>query len=157
MKPVIEVGCGGRRVNGEIAALGYHVRLQVPGFACLACNGLDLHDLEDPSTSDLKRRIGYLGDSEIIAGELMPLTTRAASDAVDIFFRYVAGYIQAVPRHLYFDALRLQVIDATEAYKPNPDCSICGKGRDELCGLGDASTTDQCLLPAPEGGEYVIA
>lgn len=149
MKPLIEVGCGGKRADGRIVALGYHVRLQVPGAACLACNGLDLTQLEDPSSSEMKRRIGYVTDGDLIAGELMPLTTRAAADAVDIFFRYVTGYAPTI-RHLYFDALRLRSLDLSEAYDPRGDCTLCGPTELCIAGTGDGLGTDQQVLPAPD-------
>jgi molybdopterin/thiamine biosynthesis adenylyltransferase len=148
-KPVIEVGCGGKAWEGQIVALGYHVRLQVPGDICLACNGLDLTDLEDPSSSEMKRRAGYVIGGDLVLGELMPLTTRAAADAVDLFFRYVTGYARPVPRHLYYDALRLVTIDATTAYHPQPLCSLCGEDSATLAGAGDALSEDQQVLPAP--------
>ena len=59
-KPLIEVGCGGKSREGKITALGYHIRLQVPGGVCLACNGMDLRYLEDPTTTAMKREIGYI-------------------------------------------------------------------------------------------------
>ena len=154
MKPVIEVGCGGRRENGEVAALGYHVRLQVPGAACLACNGLDLRELEDPTSSEMKRRIGYFNDDQLIAGELMPLTSRAAADAVDLLFRYVSGYTKPVPRHLYFDALRFQTIDATAAYSTNPNCTLCGDGKAALSAAGDTLSSNQQVISPPERDAY---
>ena len=149
MKPLIEVGCGGKRSDGRIVALGYHVRLQVPGAACLACNGLDLRDLEDPSSSEMKRRVGYVTGGDLIAGELMPLTTRAAADAVDIFFRYVTGYAPTI-RHLYFDALCFQSLDLSDAYESRGDCTLCGSTELSIAGTGDRLGTDQQLLPVPD-------
>jgi molybdopterin/thiamine biosynthesis adenylyltransferase len=147
MKPVIEVGCGGKRSGEQVVALGYHVRLQIPGQACLACNGLDLTQLEDPESAAMKRRAGYIEGRDLVAGELMPLTTRAAADAVDLFFRYVTGYTGSnVPRHLYFDALRLQALDLTDAYEPNPACTLCGSGETRISGMGDTLAADQQLL-----------
>jgi molybdopterin/thiamine biosynthesis adenylyltransferase len=156
MKPVIEVGCGGRRKDGKIVALGYHVRLQVPCEACLACNGLDLSQLEDPSTTEMKRRIGYLNDEGVVPGELMPLTTKAAADAVEIFFRYTTGYARSVPRNLYFDALHFRMLDATTAYEPQPDCTLCGSAAGNLKGAGDRLSDDQRILTSP-GGDYAVA
>ena len=149
MKPVIEVGCGGKRSpEGKIVALGYHVRLQVPGGICLACNGLDLRDLEDPESTAKKRDAGYVeGGEDLIQGELMPLTTRAASDAVDMLFRYVTGFIDQTPGHIYFDALRLKVVDLSESYTPEPGCSICGESlAGSPSGAGDHLTDDQQIL-----------
>jgi len=148
MKPLIEVGCGGKRYNGQIAALGYHVRLQVPGAACLACNGLDLTQLEDPSSSEMKRHIGYVTDGDLVAGELLPLTARAAADAVDILFRYVTGYAPTI-RHLYYDALRFRTLDLSDAYDSRGDCPLCGSTEVRVAGAGDRRDTDQELLPAP--------
>ena len=148
MKPIIEVGCGGKRADERIVALGYHVRLQVPGEACLACNGLDLSELEDPESLEMKRRAGYVADGDLIAGELMPLTTRAAADAVDLFFRYVSGYAGAVPRHLYFDALRLQTLDVTDAYSSNRACTLCGSTDAGIQSAGDLLAIDQQVLPS---------
>jgi molybdopterin/thiamine biosynthesis adenylyltransferase len=151
MKPVIEVGCGGRRNQGRITALGYHVRLQVPGAACLACNGLDLRGLEDPASTKSRLRTGYLGEaSDTVPGELMSLTTRAATDAVEVFVRYVTGYALPVPRHLYFDALSFRMIDATDAYRAQAGCSICGEGS-TLPACGDKLPEDQRILAC--GGE----
>jgi hypothetical protein len=133
-------------------ALGYHVRFQVPGAACLACNGLDLRELEDPASSELKRRIGYVRDGEAVGGELVPLTTRAAADAVDLCFRYVTGYAAPVPRHLYVDALRWETVDATGAYRPQPGCPLCGTEAEGLRGAGDALGEHQQIRPVPEGG-----
>lgn len=124
--PLIEVGCGGRTVNGELSALGYHIRLQVPGGPCLTCNGLDLGKLEDPSTTELKKRQEYIDDGEMIPGELAPLTTRAAADAVDVFHRYCTGYPGSPPLQLYSDSLNLKTLDLSESYHPQTDCPICG-------------------------------
>lgn len=146
MKPIIEVGCGGKRIDGQIVALGYHVRLQVPGANCLACNGLDLRGLEDQSSTDMKRHIGYLNEDELIAGELMPLTTRAAADAVDMFFRYMNGYTPLISRHLYFDALRFQTIDLTNTYTSHPDCTLCGDLEHSLIAMGDAFSHEHQIL-----------
>jgi len=144
-KPLIEVGCGGVRRDGRIAALGYQVRLQAPGGPCLVCNGLDLSDLEDPSSTAEKRRIGYIAGGELVQGELKALTTRAAADAVDIFFRYVTGYTQPVPRYLYYDAIRLQSTDLSDRYSSRPDCPICGN--QSVAGWGDAP--EEQLIEAP--------
>jgi len=43
--------------------------------------------LEDPATTEEKKRRGYIEDGAEVAGELAPLTTRAAADAVDVFLR----------------------------------------------------------------------
>lgn len=138
LKPVIEIGCGGRASKEGLRALGYHVRFQTPGGLCLACNGLDLGRLEDPSTSEMKRRIGYIEGEGEIQGELMPLTTRAAADAVDLFFRYFSGYAgSAVPSHLYFDALHWRMINVDGGYESHPDCTLCGDASGELRGTGD--------------------
>lgn len=149
MKPLIEVGCGGKTADGRIVGLGYHVRLQIPGQPCLACNGLDLTQLEDPSSSAMKRRIGYVTDGDLVAGELMPLTTRAAADAVDLFFRYMTGYAPTV-RHLYFDALRFQALDLSDAHDSRRDCTLCGSTQLRIAGAGDRLGSDQQLLPAPD-------
>lgn len=156
MKPVIEVGCGGKRLDGRISALGYHVRLQVPGQACLACNGLDLTQLEDPASSDMKRRAGYVDDGDLVAGELMSLTTRAAADAVDLFFRYTTGYAGIVPRHLYFDALSFQTLDVTDAYTPSAACTLCGSTDAVIGGAGDHLAPDQRVLPPTIGGQATV-
>jgi molybdopterin/thiamine biosynthesis adenylyltransferase len=122
--PLIEVGCGGRLAHGELSALGYHVRLQVPGGPCLPCNGLDVSKLEDPSTTEAKKRFYIEGDE--VAGELAPLTTRAAADAVDIFQRYCTGYGGSPPLHLYNDSLRLKTLDLTDSYAQQDNCPACG-------------------------------
>jgi molybdopterin/thiamine biosynthesis adenylyltransferase len=124
--PLIEVGCGGRAEGTELAALGYHVRLQTPGGPCLPCNGLDVSRLEDPASSEAKRRQGYIEDGNEVAGELAPLTTRAAADAVDIFLRYCTGYAGTPPLHLYYDGLRFKALDLTDSYSPRPRCPACG-------------------------------
>jgi molybdopterin/thiamine biosynthesis adenylyltransferase len=154
MKPLIEVGCGGRRSNGRIDALGYHVRLQYPGGPCLACNGMNLRGLEDPSSTEMKHRLGYLEDGGAVPGELVSLTTRAACDAVEVFFRYITGYVVPLPRHLYYDALLFRSLDATEAYRSDPDCSLCGT-MNSLQAAGDQLPADQQILPSP-GGEYAF-
>jgi molybdopterin/thiamine biosynthesis adenylyltransferase len=153
LKPVVEAGCGGTRNDGRLTALGYHVRLQVPGGPCLACNGMDLRELEDPASTRMKRRISYLNDGGVVPGELMSLTTRAAADAVEVFLRYVTGYAGPPPRHLYFDALRLRALDATAAYQPQPECTLCGEDPDNLRGSGDALSEHQ-QIPAACGGVY---
>lgn len=152
MKPLIEVGCGGKQRECSITALGYHVRLQVPGGLCLACNGLDLSQLEDPSTTEMKHQAGYVEDGELIRGELAPLTTRAAADAVDIAFRYITGYAP-LSRHLYADSLRHQVLDLTHAYRSHPDCPLCGQVETRWQGLGDRLSADHQIL-VPPGGHY---
>jgi hypothetical protein len=125
--PLIEVGCGGRSSgNGELSALGYHVRLQVPGGPCLACNGLDVSKLEEPGTTEAKKRQRYIEEGDEIAGELAPLTTRAAADAVDIFHRYCTGYCGTAPLHLYGDSLRLKTLDLTDSYSRQSGCPACG-------------------------------
>ena len=123
--PLIEVGCGGRAENGELSALGYHVRLQVPAAPCLACNGLDVSRLEDPATTEEKKRQGYIEDGAEIAGELAPLTTRAAADAVDVFLRYCTGYGGTPPLHLYNDSLHLKTLDLSDSYSSQPGCPSC--------------------------------
>jgi molybdopterin/thiamine biosynthesis adenylyltransferase len=123
--PLIDVGCGGRAADGELSALGYHVRLQVPGGPCLPCNGLDVSKLEDPSTTETKKRQGYIEDGNEIAGELAPLTTRAAADAVDVFLRYCTGYGGSPPLHLYSDSLHLKTLDLSDSYSPQPSCPTC--------------------------------
>ena len=121
--PLIEVGCGGRLANGELSALGYHVRLQVPGGPCLPCNGLDLSKLEDPSTTAAKKSYGYIEDGDEVAGELAPLT---AADAVELFQRYCTGYGSSPPLHLYCDSLRMKVLDLTDSYSLQNNCPACG-------------------------------
>lgn len=146
-KPLIEVGCGGKCNEGKITALGYHIRLQVPGKVCLACNGMDLRDLEDPSTTTMKKEIGYIENGDLIQGELIPLTTRAASDAVDLFFRYITGYASVVS-HLYFDALKWCMIDLSSVYQSHPSCPICGES--SVFGFGDFVRDDLEILPFSE-------
>lgn len=153
LKPVIEVGCGGRRIDSRIGALGYHVRLQVPGGPCLVCNGLDLRALEDPETTAEKKRIGYLEDGTLVAGELMPLTTRAAADAVDVFFRVFTGYAGPAPGHLYFDALAFREVDATPGYASDPACPLCGTSEGSLYGSGDGEGPGAGILPSPPSHE----
>lgn len=157
MKPVIEVGCGGKSLDGRISALGYHVRLQVPGCTCLRCNGLDLTQLEDPASSDMKRRAAYVDGDDVVVGELMALTTRAAADAVDIFFRYTTGYAGAVPRHLYFDALALRSIDLTGSYMPDVACTLCGSTEIAISGAGDQLAPGQQVLSPPTGSHASVA
>ena len=128
MLPLIEVGCGGRTLDGRLSALGYHVRLQVPGGPCLSCNGLDVTKLEDPSTTALKRRHGYIDGAEEAGGELAPLTTRAAADAVDVFLRYCTGYGGKAPLHLYADTLNWKLMDLSARYARRAGCPICGNG-----------------------------
>jgi hypothetical protein len=142
-KPLIEVGCGGKCNEGKITALGYHIRFQLPGKVCLACNGMDLRDLEDPSTTAMKKQIGYIENGDLIQGELIPLTTRAASDAVDLFFRYVTGYASVVS-HLYFDALKWCMIDLTSVYNSHSHCPICGEF--SVFALGDFVSEDLEIL-----------
>jgi molybdopterin/thiamine biosynthesis adenylyltransferase len=153
LKPLIEIGCGGRRKEGAISALGYHVRLQVPGGVCLACNGLDLSSLEDPASTAMKRRLGYFDDAKLTPGELMSLTTRAASDGVELFLRYVTGYAAPTSRHLYCDALRLQCCDLTSSYTPRPGCPLCCDGNESIVARGDGQEEDARILPSP-GGVY---
>lgn len=126
LMPLIEVGCGGRSIAGELSALGYHVRLQVPGGPCLTCNGLDANTLEDPHTTEAKHRLGYIENGQDIPAELAPLTTRAAAVAVDVFIRYCSGYMGIAPLHLYEDSLRLQTLDLTKHYASDPRCPACG-------------------------------
>ena len=129
MLPLIEVGCGGRTISGRLSALGHHVRLQVPGGPCLGCNGLDLTRLEDPSTTAMKRRLGYIDGAAETGGELAPLTTRAAADAVDVFLRYCAGYGGKAPLHLYCDALNWKVMDLSDRYARRAGCPVCSNVR----------------------------
>lgn len=124
--PLVEVGCGGRARAGVLSALGYHVRLQTPGGPCLACNGLDLSKLEDPSTTEEKKRIGYLEEGDEVAGELAGLTTRAAADAFDVFLRYCTRYAGKPPLHIYGDALHFKTLDLTGSYAAGRECPTCG-------------------------------
>jgi hypothetical protein len=144
--PLIEVGCGGRAADGELTALGYHIRLQVSGGPCLPCNGLDVSRLEDPSTTEAKKQQGYIEDGNEIAGELAPLTTRAAADAVDVFLRYCARYGGSSPLHLYYDALCMKTLDLSNTYLPRPDCPTCGMverlPRPPLASIISPSATD---------------
>ena len=126
MLPLIEVGCGGRMDEGRLIALGYHVRLQIPGGPCLACNGLDTSRLEDPETTREKRSLGYIEDGVEVVGELGCLTTRAASDAVDVMIRYWTRYAGPPPSHLYVDALRLKSLDLSHSFTSRTECPICG-------------------------------
>ena len=126
MIPLVEVGCGGRKEDARLSSLGYHVRLQVPGGPCLACNGLDVSHLEDPDTTAEKRRAGYIENGGEVAGELACLTTRAAADAVDVFLRYYTGYAGPPPLHIYGDVLHLKTIDLSNAYSPRAGCPTCG-------------------------------
>ena len=126
MLPLIEVGCGGRKEERKLSSLGYHVRLQIPGGPCLACNGLDTSRLEDPETTRAKRSSGYIEDGEEVAGELGCLTARAASDAVDVMLRYWTGYVGAPPIHLYVDALHLKSLDLSHSFGVRADCPTCG-------------------------------
>lgn len=125
MTPLVEVGCGGRTDSNSLTALGYHARLQVPGGPCLACNGLDLSKLEDPSTTSSKRRAGYLDNSDNLAGELGCLTARAAADAVDLFLRYCTQYAGEPRMHIYGDTLNYKTLDLTNSYCPTVGCPIC--------------------------------
>lgn len=150
--PLIEVGCGGRREDGVISALGYHVRLQLPGYPCLACNGLDLSQLEEQSSTEMKRHIGYLNDGSTVAGELMPLTTRAAADAVEVFLRYSTGYAAPVPYNLYYDALNLKSIDVSASYSSRLGCTLCGEGA-MMASAGDRLCAHQMVLEL-DGGRY---
>jgi len=127
MLPLIEVGCGGKMIDGRLSALGHHVRLQVPGGPCLSCNGLDVTRLEDPSTTAMKRRLGYIDGAEDAGGELAPLTTRAAADAVDVFLRYCTGYSGKAPLHLYADALNWKLMDLSDRYVRRAGCPICDR------------------------------
>jgi len=127
MLPLIEVGCGGRMIDGKLSALGYHVRLQIPDGPCLVCNGLDTSRLEDPNTTRMKRSGGYIEDGSEVAGELGCLTTRAAADAVDMFLRYCTGYAEPLPTHLYSDVLNLRTLNLSTTFAKRPDCPICGE------------------------------
>jgi molybdopterin/thiamine biosynthesis adenylyltransferase len=149
MKPLIEVGCGGRRTDGMITALGYHVRLQAPDGPCLVCGGLDIRTLEDPASTAGKRRAGYFEDGAVVPGELMSLTTRAASDAAEIAIRFLTGYATPPPLHLYYDALRFRSVDLSSCCIPRPGCALCSDGPESLRGVGDAS---EDVLVCPIGG-----
>ena len=150
MRPLVEVGCGGRRSeDGAITALGHHVRLQVPGGPCLACNGLDLARLEDPSSTATKVVAGYIEGDDTVQGELVTLTTRAATDAVDVFLRYVTSYAGNASGHMYFDAIHFTSLDLTGNYQSDPACSLCGEGDHALRAAGDVLNDDQRVL-APQ-------
>lgn len=151
MRPLVEVGCGGRRgSDGAITALGYHVRFQVPGGPCLACNGLDLSRLEDPASTQTKVAAGYIEGDGAVQGELVTLTARAAADAVDVFVRYATGYAGAARGHIYFDALNFTSLDLTGAYAPDPACSLCGDGEHSVRAAGDELNEEQRVLPPPQ-------
>ena len=147
--PLVDVGCGGRREDGRLTALGWQARLQTPGSACLACLGLDTRNLEDPATTLLKRRAGYIEGGGEISGELAVLTTRAAAEAVDIALRYITGYAPGVPRVIYGDALRFRATDASSAYYASAHCTICGAGPGSMAGTGEDWPG---AGPPPEGG-----
>ena len=131
--PLIEVGCGGRAGGNAITALGHHVRLQLPRpeSPCLCCNGLDLTKLEDPETTRWKKRVGYVEGGGEIEGELAPLTTRAAADAVDVFLRYCTGFPGKPPLHLYCDSVNMKTLDLSGSYTAIPRCPRCGDGREQ--------------------------
>lgn len=135
--PLVDVGCGGRKENGRMVALGYQVRLQAPGGPCLVCNGLDTRDLEDPETTGMKRRMRYIVGGEEVAGELAVLTTRAGADAVDVVLRYVTGYVPGVPTHVRGEMLNFRTIDAGDAYPSRAECSLCGTGPNSIRGTGE--------------------
>jgi hypothetical protein len=103
----------------------------------------------------MKRRIGYLNDDRMVPGELVSLTTRAAADAVEVFFRYTTGYADPIPTHVYHDTLLFRTLDASIAYLPNPECPLCGKARDGLLAAGDETPADQQIL-ACTGGDYAF-
>lgn len=134
--PLVDVGCGGRRDNGRLVAVGYQVRLQAPGGPCLACNGLDTRRLEDPEITAMKRQLGYIEEGEDVAGELAVLTTRAAADAIDVLLRYVTGYAP-VTRHIRGEMLGFRTMDASDCYPPQPECSLCGSGSYSIQGTGE--------------------
>ena len=78
----------------------------------------------------------------------MTLTTRAATDAVEVFLRYVTGYARDIPHHLYFDALHLRAIDVSGSFAPQPGCTLCGPGAVQA-GAGDSDGSDLHISPAP--------
>lgn len=135
--PLVDVGCGGRRENGRMVALGYQVRLQTPGGPCLVCNGLDTRQLEDPETTNMKRRMGYIEGGDEVAGEVAVLTTRAAADAVDVVLRYVTSYVPGVPKHVRGEMLGFRTMDAGGAYPSRPGCSLCGPDSNSIQGTGE--------------------
>lgn len=134
--PLVDVGCGGRREDGGLTALGWQVRLQTAGSPCLACLGLDTRGLEDPETTRMKQKLGYIEGGAEIGGELATLTARAAADAVDVVLRYLTGYAPVVPRHVRGDMLRFRSVDASDAYPAIPGCPLCGGGPDSIAGTG---------------------
>jgi len=150
MIPLVDVGCGGRREGGRLVALGYQVRLQAPGGPCLVCNGLDTRQLEDPETTTMKQRMGYIDGGEEVSGELAVLTTRAAADAVDVVLRYVTGYVPAVPWHVRGEMVSFRTIDASDAYPPWTDCPLCGSGSNSVLGTGE-NWPGADTPPCPEG------
>lgn len=157
MKPLVEVGCGGRRApDGSLSALGYHVRLQVPGGPCLACLGIDFSGLEDPESTDAKRAIGYIDGDPDVPGELVTLTTRAASDAAELLVRYLSGYAPKVPRHLFMNALELRVLDLTAGHAPRPGCTLCGADEDNIRGLGVDITSPLASSPVSEVDDVAL-
>jgi molybdopterin/thiamine biosynthesis adenylyltransferase len=157
MQPLIEVGCGGKRAGGTISALGYHVRLQAPDGPCLVCNGLDIRDLEDPTSTAGKRRAGYLGDDGTVPGELMSLTTRAAADAAEIAIRFLTGYAEpAAPTHIYYDALQFRSVDLTGSGMCQAGCHLCSTDSDSIAGVGDGGETE-AVLACPKGGDNAAA
>ena len=147
--PLVDVGCGGRREDGRLVALGWQARFQAPGSACLACLGLDTRNLEDPATTLLKRHAGYIEGGGEIGGELAVLTTRAAAEAVDIAVRYITGYAPGVPRVIFGDAMRFRTSDASAAYSAAPHCTICGAGLGSIAGTGEDWPG---AAPPPDGG-----
>ncbi len=139
-KVLVEAGAGIEL--GESAQrprhIGCQVRLQVPGGPCLVCNGLSL-DQDDPTVEAIKREqgraVGYIVDADLPnPGSVVSLNAMAATLIVRVLLGYLSG-LGAVPTYLFYDDLRLKLVDASSPRCP--DCPICGERPDSLFGWGD--------------------
>lgn len=107
----------------SIEQKGSQVRIYIPGFACLICQGLEVEKIQSESLLENKRLAGYIMGTNESPGSVITVNSAIASVTLSLLIDFVTGK-NRIPIHLSYDELQYSM--KKHNFQSRPDCPICG-------------------------------
>jgi len=108
----------------KIAAKGAQVRVFIPGYACLACQGLNVEEIHSDTWMEARKSAGYVMDTNESPGSVITFNAAIASVALSMLIDYITG-INKIPLQVNYDELNYTMRGRNISSRS--DCPICGE------------------------------
>lgn len=127
-KPYLDMGSGIiLKDNNSLIPIvderGGQVKLYVPGFACIACMGINLQNIMEPDFKGLNIRNGYITGTELTPPSIISLNTTIAAMGLKLLTDYITT--GTTVRHLKYSENNFKLYTVNSNH--NENCRVCGK------------------------------